>query len=129
MNAYRATLDAVDTTRAAWTFLSDAMLTRTKWEAVMAAMMAAEPVVEDEEARLARLDRQAKTRGTLDALLESATNRTTATAGTMFGALNAVTEWVDHVAGRDAGRWQSATFGAGAALKRKAFYTVMALAS
>jgi len=45
------------------------------------------------------------------------------TAGTAWGALNAVTEWVDHHvrATSDTNRWDSAQFGPGAALKAKAF--------
>ena len=56
--------------------------------------------------------------------------------GTVWGALNAVTHWVDHIApardtyadGTDAARFASAQFGAGADRKQAALYAAMELA-
>jgi Domain of unknown function (DUF932) len=57
------------------------------------------------------------------ALYESAPGQNLDTAkGTLWGALNAVTYYVDHVRSRRAGgRLDSAWFGAGSALKEKAW--------
>lgn len=50
--------------------------------------------------------------------------------GTLWGLLNAVTEYVDHTQGRSvATRFDSAQFGAGANLKRAAFAQALALAA
>ena len=50
--------------------------------------------------------------------------------GTAWGALNAITEYVDHEQGRNANnRFRSAQFGLGAELKKKAFEQAIALAA
>ena len=41
--------------------------------------------------------------------------------GTLWGAFNAITEWVDHDRGRDATRLHASTFGEGKTLKGRAF--------
>jgi len=128
VNAYRATLAAMDTTVEAWTFLADRPLSDPAWERMMELAMSQPAPAEDEAARARRLERNAERKARLSAILASPTNRTPATAGTMFGAMNALTEWIDHEAGADAGRWQSATFGTGAALKAEVYATAMQLA-
>lgn len=52
----------------------------------------------------------------------------TAAAGTAWGALNAVTQWVDHTSGNNANnRFRSAQFGPNADLKSKALTNALAL--
>jgi phage/plasmid-like protein (TIGR03299 family) len=46
-------------------------------------------------------------------------------AGTLWGAYNAVTEWVDHTRGSDRARMDNAWFGIGASLKKRAMEVAM----
>ena len=129
VNAYRRTLAAINVTVEAWSFLAARPLSDPAWEQMMAIAMSPAAAGEDEAARLRRLERNAERKVRLGQILASPTNQTKATAGTMFGAMNALTEWVDHEHGNAPGRWQSATFGAGAAMKAAAYETAMELAN
>lgn len=126
--AYRGTQLAIASTVEAWTYLAGKPLTDRAWRGIVAQCIEPwSPAKDnDEKTRANRIKLEARRTAELDALRESPTNRTKATAGTMFGALNAVTEWVDHHAGSDAARWGSAALGAGALTKGKAFAAAMA---
>lgn len=79
----------------------------------------------DEAAKTKAMKIEATRQESLQQILMSATCRTDATADTLYGSFNAVTEYVDHVKSvrrRDGSNRLSVTqFGTGAKLKEKAF--------
>ena len=86
----------------------------------------------DESDRAATIRRNREDR--IKSILASETCMQRGTAGTTWALFNGITEWVDHERGTRGGesaeakRFESATWGSGAALKQKAWDVMLDLA-
>jgi phage/plasmid-like protein (TIGR03299 family) len=129
-SAYQRMLANRDATKVAYEMMATQAIAdsdaRGYWDRVLA-----EPVGQSEtdRAKAMRMEREKRRRATMERLWVSDTNRTDATAGTVFGAFQAAVEYLDHEApARSAqGRAFRAVMGTDVATKRFAWDEAIAL--
>jgi phage/plasmid-like protein (TIGR03299 family) len=130
--AFAATIVSHAATKAAWQHLASKRLTAKVESAFMARVFGAPGPDEADRARSLRKSREER----ITAILASPTSQVRGTKDTLFSAMQAVLEWVDHDRatrtsdGGDAeeSRLFSATFGSGAELKERAWTAALEVA-
>ncbi len=131
--AFAATIAAHRVTKAAWNRLADVPLTAKLEAALMTQVFGTPGPDETDRAKAIRVSRQNR----LAAIAAGPTSQVRGTKDTLFSALAAIVEFVDHdrvsrrADGGDTGesRLFSATFGSGAEVKERAWNAALALAA
>lgn len=130
--AFAAVIRDHATTKAAWNRLADVPLNRKLEQEFMAQVFGHPGPDESDRARALRKSREDR----IAAILSSSTGQVRGTKDTLFSAMQAVVEFVDHErvtrttdGNADESRIFSATFGSGADLKERAWDAALALAA
>ena len=131
--AYAATMRAHQVTVEAWTHLASRPLTTANLDALQQAVYGKPGPDEADRARAMRLARQER----IAAILASPTSQVRGTKDTVFSAMQAIIEYIDHERPTRTGeggdpdeqRLWSASFGSGAELKATVFEAAMQVAA
>jgi phage/plasmid-like protein (TIGR03299 family) len=131
-DAFAAVIRSHAATQAAWTRLAEVPLTKARETAYLQAVFGRPGPDESDRAKALRKTREER----LAAILASPTSQVRGTKDTLFSAMQAIVEFVDHDrstrttdgGNADEARLVSATFGSGAEVKERAWSAAMEMA-